>query len=160
GGHVVAVLIGTKDEAAILLCGGLEKFVSGLGSQFGQGVGADAFGEFDADLLGFGERLELERAGIGGKEGAAFADGLLKQMTGEGRSHERADRAGTGGFAADGDVTGIATESGDVFDNPFESSNLIEKAVVARGMVTGLFGEFRVGEKAEDAEAIVWFDHD
>src|SRR5262249_322990 len=53
GGNVAAVLVGAEDKAAILLGGGLQQLIGGLGAKFGERFCADAFGKFDADLLRF-----------------------------------------------------------------------------------------------------------
>src|SRR5215472_18350844 len=96
----------------------------------------------------------------GGEKSTAFTDGFLKKFARKRGSHERADGERTGRFAADGDVVGITAESRDILDHPFESGHLIEERVVARGMVSGFLGQFRMRVESEDAETIVGLDDD
>ena len=97
-------------------------------------------------------------AGI--KHGAALADNAAEQSSGQGRSHQRTNRGGSGGFAADGHFGGIASKRGDVALDPPQGRHLIQHAVVAGRLVRRFGGEFGMGEEAEHAEPVIDGDHD
>ena len=54
--------------------------------------------------------LGAEGQSLAGKRAAAFADRFVEESLGDGRSHLLADGEGTGAFAEDRDVAGIATK--------------------------------------------------
>ena len=84
----------------------------------------------------------------------------MEESFGDGRSHLLADGEGTGAFAEDGDIAGIATELRDVALDPLESRGLVHQAVVAGGIVAIFFREFGMREEAEDTEAVIHRDDD
>ncbi len=91
----------------------------------------------------------------------ALRDGPMEEASGKGRSHQVENVRGAARRARDGHATGVATEGGYVSLHPLERSDLIEKAVVARGAIRRFPGQGRMGEKAEQAEPVVeGDDHD
>ena len=72
-----------------------------------------------------------------------------------------ADRKRSGAFAENGDVPRISAECGDIVVHPLKSGELIEQAIVAGGVMSGLCRQFWMHEKTEDAEAVVHrYDND
>ena len=70
------------------------------------------------------------------------------------------DRHAARAFADDGDVGGIAAETGDVALHPLQRRDLIHQAVIAgKALVLVCGGKGGVGEGAEAAEPIVEADH-
>ena len=67
---------------------------------------------------------------------------------------------GAGRLAEDRDIVGIAAEGGDVALHPLQAGDLVEQAVVARGMLRQFGGERGMGEEAQHADAIVDRHHD
>src|SRR4029453_8560858 len=102
-----------------------------------------------ARLLGRGEGSQLQRAAAGREECSALADRLLKQSLRERRRHQRTPRQRSPRLTEDSDVLRIAAERRDVLLTPPQRGNLIEHAVVARRVMTGLAREIRVREEAE-----------
>ena len=117
----------------------------------GQRVSADGGRELDA--LGFGL---CERDGAHRREyRPALADSPGDQVLRHRRRHLRADRGRACRLAGDGHAPGVSAEGRDVLLHPAQRRGLIEQPVVARCVVRRLLRQFRVGEEAEDAEAVV-----
>ena len=82
--------------------------------------------------------------GWSAEEGAAFANGLLKQPARVRSDGQRIHRKGTGALAKDGDVSGISSEVGDVCLHPEKCRNHVHQPVVA-GMSVVLLRQFLAG---------------
>ena len=73
--------------------------------------------------------------------------------------HDRHDRAATGRLPEDRHPAGVPAERRDVVADPFEPRNHVQQAVVPGCAVRRLGGQGRVGQEAEDIEAVVDGDH-
>ena len=91
--------------------------------------------------------------GPDGQDGAALNDGPVEQALGQGAEQQTGHTEGAGGFAAQGDVFGIAAKGFDVFPHPLQRLNLVEEAEVADA--AGFLCHGPEGQKAEGAEAVV-----
>jgi hypothetical protein len=85
--------------------------------------------------------------------GAALSQCTLKQTLGQGRSHERADRAGACRLSRHGYAVRIPTECRDVRANPFQGGDLIEQAKIAG--LAGLRAQFGMRKKTENSQPMI-----
>ncbi len=99
----------------------------------------------------------LERRG--GDHIGAFGDGLTEQALGVRRRHQIENAEAASGFAGDGDVGGIAAEGRDVPLHPAQRLDLVEQAIVAGHAPRRFRTELRMGQIAQNAQAIVHRHH-
>ena len=64
------------------------------------------------------------------------------------------DARGAGRLAEDRDVAGVAAEGCDVLLDPLQRGDLVEQAVIARGVLRGFGAELGMGEEAQAADAL------
>ena len=83
-----------------------------------------------------------------GGDGGGLGDGPVEEATCCGNAHESDDAGAAGGFAHEGDIGGVAAESGDVVFDPVEGEELVEDSGV-RDAVVAEAGEVEVAEGAE-----------
>ena len=95
------------------------------------------------------------QGGVAVEAAARLGDGLVEQPRRQRRCGEVADADGTGGFAEDGHVVRVAAECRDVVLHPLQRRDLIVQPLVARSAVGGFRAERRVGEEAEQTQAVV-----
>ena len=86
---------------------------------------------------------------------AALDDRFRNEALGQRRSHQALDTTSTGALAHDGQVVRIAAESRDVVVNPLDRRQLVINALVSGAAVAILFGQGRMGEEAQQAEAVI-----
>ena len=86
--------------------------------------------------------------GVDGSDGGGLGDGPMEEATCCGNAHEGDDAGAAGGFAHEGDIGGIAAESGDVVFDPVEGEELVEDGGVGDAVVAEA-GEVEVAEGAE-----------
>ena len=136
GGQKVSVNIWPKAEAAISLGCSLQQFLCRLCPHLREGGRAQRLGKLRTRLFSFSHWLGVHSRPLpAGEECAAFSDGFLKKIARQRRSHQRTDRKRSSGLTGDSDVVGISSESRDVLHYPAQSRYLVQKAIVARGVV-------------------------
>ena len=118
----------------------------GFGAEFPQfvqgGIGESGAGdEFVAPEGGLG-------GGVDGGDGGGLGDGPVEEATCRGNAHEGDDAGAAGGFTHEGDIGGVAAESGDVVFDPVEGEELVEDGGVGDAVVAEA-GEVKVAEGAE-----------
>src|SRR5690606_12600600 len=84
----------------------------------------------------------------------------MKETTGQRGRRDVVDGRRAGRLSSHGDAIGIAAEAADVFVDPAEGSDLIEQAVVARGVLGRLGRQLGMRKEAEDAKPVVDRDDD
>ena len=94
------------------------------------------------------------------ERGAALPNRFLKQTFRLGRCHQHAGVHRSGRLSEDRNVVHIPAELRDVVLDPMERQDLVLEAVISRRVMSGLGGELRMSEKAEDAETVIHRDED
>ena len=112
----------------------LQHVVCGFRAQRGNRVRAECLRELLPLRFSGREPLGSEGSARTRQIGAALADRLLEQALRQRRCHQRADRERSRRLAEDRDVVGIAAEGRDVLLHPLQRGDLIQQAVVARGV--------------------------
>ena len=151
-GQHLAVDIGRKAHAALLVLHRVENRLRGHGAQLRQRLGARGGHPLRVLHLALGKGVIIQRAAADGA--AALADALVEQALGHGRSHQRAHREGAGALAEDRHVAGIAAEPADIALHPLQRGDHVHQAVIPCRSVSFL-GKIRGGQKAEHAQAVI-----
>ena len=86
---------------------------------------------------------------------ATLNNGILNQTFRQGRGNEVLDAGCTCALSKDCDIVRIATKLCDILMYPFQGRHLVVCTIVARCPVWVFCRQFRVGEEAEDAQAVV-----
>ena len=92
---------------------------------------------------------------IGHGKAHALDDGAMKEAVRERGGQQVVDVGAARRFAEDRHPARVPSEGSDVALHPLEGRDLVEQRVVARRAVLGLRGQRRMGEQAEDVEAVV-----
>src|ERR1700719_1691682 len=90
---------------------------------------------------------------------AALAHRFLKQSFRQRRGHLRADGKRPGALSEDGHVAEISAERRMVVGPPLKRRQLVEQAVVARGIPSGLFRELWMDKESKNSQAVVHRNH-
>src|SRR5260370_39253323 len=94
------------------------------------------------------------------RQSVADEAGRREKASGQGRGHEHGRVMRSSGRPTQENAPRIATKGSDVLLQPFQRRNLVEDAVIARGMVRILRREGRMREESEGTEAVVQGHHD
>jgi hypothetical protein len=84
----------------------------------------------------------------------------VEQTLRERRSNKTMGVGRSGRLAADGDVVRVAAKCRDVFVNPAQRGDQVEKSVVARGMDAGFRGQLRMREETKGPQPVIYGHHD